>query len=294
VYNALSPFMHGTVVTLAKVVNVLFKGLILLWSGSMINRLVSSFMLPTVFEEMGLYSSLGKSVFGKFRDGKNMVCSLAGYVSNVMVSQPASSQNACYDDVSLGTLDLLTPMGCLLFVKTTRAVCGFRVAGPIVDAVSSPLMDANLAGVVHNFANAVLSSVVQLSEVTYLRCVRHESEAALMCIPDLEPVYVFLSTGLNSTGYLMDSDNWLNVVFVIVQNTLGLAAIEWQPAPAPRRADIAVESGPRAVEGGAVSFQTDDYSGVEGPVDQVSDGGHGWESGGLRRAGRAEDRVMAE
>ena len=224
-YNVfLGPFMQGTVVTLAQVVNILFKGLIPLWNGSVffINRLVSGFMLPTVFEEMGLFISLGKSVFGL---GRSMVYSLAGYVSNVVVDCPASSQDACYD-VGLRTLDLLTPMenvrdGVRVFVKMTRLVCGF--VDPIVDAVSYPLMDANLGGMVHNLANAVLYFVVQVAEVTYLRCSRHGSEAALMCTPDLEPFYAFLSAGINSAGYLVD--NWLDVLFVIVQNTLGFTTI---------------------------------------------------------------------
>jgi len=224
-YNAFfGPFMQGTVVTLAQVVNILFKGLVPIWNGAIffVNRVVSGFMLPTLFEEMVQFISLGKAVLGLAR---NMVISLAGYVWNVVVDCPASEQDACYD-VGLRTLDLLTPMGNVregarVFVRMTRLVCGF--VDPIVDAVSYPLMDANLAGAVHNLANAVLYFVFQLSEVTYLRCVRHGSEAALMCTPDLEPVFAFISAGLNSAGYLLD--NWLNVVFVIVQNTLGFTTI---------------------------------------------------------------------
>jgi hypothetical protein len=99
----------------------------------------------------------------------------------------------------------------------TRLICGF--VDPIVDAVAYPLMDANLAGMVHNLVNAVLYFVVQLSEVTYLRCIRHGSEGALMCTPDLEPVYAFLSAGLNSAGYLVD--NWLDVVCHFMTSSCG-------------------------------------------------------------------------
>ena len=237
-YNAyLGPFMQGTVVVLAQVFNIVFKGLIPLWNGLIffVNRLVSGFMLPTVFEELGLFISLGQSVLAL---AKNSVLALASFVSSVVVDCPPSSQDACYD-VSLRTLDLLTPManirdGASVFVKMTRTVCGY--ADPIVDAVSYPLMDANLAGAVHNLGNAILYFFFQLSEVTYLRCLRHGSEAALMCTPDMEPVYTFLAAGLNSAGYLLD--NWLDVIFVIVQNTLGFATISCSDQSTPSTLDI--------------------------------------------------------
>ena len=236
-YNAyLGPFMQGTVVTLFQALNIAFKGIVPLWNGSVffISRLVSGFMLPTVFEQLDPFISLGGVVLSLVKHG---VLSLSAYVSSVVVDCPASSGDACYD-VSLRTLDLLTPMadvreGAKVFVQMTRSVCGY--ADPIVDAISYPLMDANLAGAVHNIGNAALYFFVQMSEVTYLRCLRHGGEAALMCTPDAEPVYTFLSSGLTSLGYLID--NWLDVVFVIVQNALGFQTISCSAQAVPTTLD---------------------------------------------------------
>jgi hypothetical protein len=224
-YNAyLGPFMQNTLVALAEIVNMLFRGLIPVWNGLMffIGRLLGGFVVPVLYDQFNLILSLSTTVVVMM---KHLVLSAAAYVGSVVVNCPAAEGDACYD-VSRRTLDLMTPMrdvqaATRVFVRMTRLVCGS--ASPVVDAVTYPLIDNNLGGAVHNLANAALYWLVQLSDVTYLRCTRHGGEGALMCTPDMEPIYTFLVAGLRSLGFLFN--NWLDVVFVIVQNTLGFATV---------------------------------------------------------------------
>jgi hypothetical protein len=85
----------------------------------------------------------------------------------------------------------------------------------------------NLATGLHKIINAVLYGMVQVPAVTFERCQRHGSEYALMCTPDLEPVFAQLTSGVSDLGRL--ADNWLNAVYVIVQGVLGYASHACDP-----------------------------------------------------------------
>ena len=74
-------------------------------------------------------------------------------------------------------------------------------------------MDLNFATGLHNLVNAVLFLLVQIPDMTYLRCLRYCGEGQLKCAPDLEPFFAFLVAGLTSLGTLVD--NWLDVIYVV-------------------------------------------------------------------------------
>ena len=109
-------------------------------------------------------------------------------------------------------------------------------------------MDLNFATGFHKIMNAVLYLAIQMPHVTHLRCSRHASEGALMCTPDFEPVFDFLVSGIRDMGYMVN--NWANVVYVIVQNSLGISKITCDPnvvSPALDPASGAPGTPPRAL-----------------------------------------------
>jgi hypothetical protein len=56
-----------------------------------------------------------------------------------------------------------------------------------------------------------------------------------MCTPDLEPVFVFFASGVRSMGFFLN--NWLNVLYVIVQGVLGWSQISCSATLIPSTMD---------------------------------------------------------
>jgi hypothetical protein len=56
--------------------------------------------------------------------------------------------------------------------------------------------------------------------VTVLRCARHGSGNLIMCLPDFEPAFNLLNSGIRSWG--KGYDNWLNVASIIIQRSLDI------------------------------------------------------------------------
>jgi hypothetical protein len=56
-----------------------------------------------------------------------------------------------------------------------------------------------------------------------------------MCTPDLEPVFVFLASGVRSLGFFLN--NWLNVLYVIVQGVLGWSEVSCAGSLVPSSMD---------------------------------------------------------
>jgi hypothetical protein len=222
-YNAfVGPFVQNTLVQGLRVFNIVFKGAIPLWNGSIfiLSSIMQGYIFPTLTTEMLALQQVGISLYSLCR---HLVLAIFSWLQTVIVNCPLASGDACFD-LTDRTLDLVTPMADVrntivsLFSITGR-VCDPLT--PIVDILSFPLMDLNLAKGIHNIINAVLYLFVQLPEVTYLRCNRHGSAGHLMCTPDLEPVFAFLVTGLRDLGRMFD--NWMEVIFVVVQGVLGIS-----------------------------------------------------------------------
>lgn len=221
-YNAfLGPFVNTTIVDSLDLLNTVFKGIIPLWNGSFffINRLLSGYFIPTLITESVTLGRIGVSIYSF---SKHLSLSLFGWVQTVVVACPASEGDACYSLVDR-TLDIVTPMSDVRnvvghFVGIVRNVCD--PITPLFDIATFPFMDLNLAKGLHNIVNAILYIVVQMPEITHLRCSRHKDEGVLMCTPDMDPFFSFLVTGIRDLGRMID--NWIEVVFVIMQGILGL------------------------------------------------------------------------
>jgi hypothetical protein len=223
-YNAfLGPFIHTTVVGTVGLFNTVFKGIIPLWNGVFffISRLISGFFLPTMIQES---LTLGRAGLAVYSFSKHASLSLFAWVQQAVVSCPVSDGDSCFELIDR-TLDIVTPMADIrdivgYFVMIIRNICD--PITPIFDIITFPLMDLNLAKGVHNIVNAVLYVVVQMPEITYLRCNRHGGEMILMCTPDMDPFFSFLVTGIRDVGRMVD--NWIEVVFVIIQGILGFTS----------------------------------------------------------------------
>ena len=223
-YNAtLGPFLNTTVVWALRILNVVFRGTVPLWNGTIfiVSRIMQGFVFPTLTTEILVVEQIGISLYSLCR---HIVLAVFDWLNTLVVTCPEASGDACFD-LAGRTLDLVTPLMDLR--NTVMAV--FTITGsvcdplkPALDMVAYPLMDLNLARGLHNLVNAALYLVAQVPEVTHIRCSRHGSEGFLMCTPDLNPVFTFLVAGLRDVGRMLD--NWLEVIFVIVQTVLGVSS----------------------------------------------------------------------
>ena len=223
-YNAfLGPFLHGTVVQILELSDLVFRGLVPLWNAAFffVSRVLQGWLVPTMVQEAAAFKAMGVALF---QLALHSTVSLFVWVQSVVVSCPLERGDACFD-LNGRTLDLVTPMadlrdGVAALTGFVRGVCS--VASPVLDIATYPFMDLNFATGLHKLANAVLFAVVQVPEVTFERCQRHGAEQALMCTPDLDPVFGQLASGVSDLGRMVD--NWLNAVYVIVQGVLGWAS----------------------------------------------------------------------
>jgi hypothetical protein len=232
-YNAfMGPFIHNTVVQALKLFNEAFKGVVPLYNAFLfiVGRVMQGFIFPTLTTEFLAVQQIGVSLFSLCR---NLVLSIFAWLQTVVVSCPDASGDACFD-LSDRTMDLVAPMAdvrntiAALFGIFDRVCNPFR---PVSDILAYPFMDLNLAKGIHNIINAVLYFVVQMPEVTYIRCKRHASAGYLMCTPDLEPVFIFLVQGLRDLGRMLD--NWMEVVFVVVQGVFGVSTSQCEACAPP-------------------------------------------------------------
>ena len=236
-YNGyLGPFIHGTIVNILYLTNTLYRGIIPLWNGIIffVSQLFQGYLVPTAITESSTIVKLGTFIFSL---AKHLSYSCFQWISAVVVDCPVANGDACFD-VAGRTFDLMTPMADLRgvviqAVALSGRVCGF--ASPIVDILTYPFMDINFASAVHKIVNAVIYAPVQLAHVTYLRCDRHGGESLLMCTPDMEPAITFLTSGFRDMGYFFN--NWINIIYVIVQGALGFEQISCTPQLAPSSLD---------------------------------------------------------
>jgi len=119
--------------------------------------------------------------------------------------------------------DFLTPMGHMRtfsawVVKWVGEMCNI-LSGPL-DLITFPLMDINFAKFVHFFLNSILYLIFHLPAVTYERCAQFAADGAIMCVPDLNPVFNMLTSSFHYLG--MCIDNWLDVFILIIEGTLGI------------------------------------------------------------------------
>ena len=124
-------------------------------------------------------------------------------------------ENRVFDMLSsLGQVRMIVALG----KELADGFCS-ALAAPI-DALIFPLLDLNFALGVHNLWNFALQLLVVVPHTTYERCAQAKSDTfgIMMCIPDAEPIFHYLTAGVADLGRAVD--NWVNVLLLIIQNLL--------------------------------------------------------------------------
>lgn len=126
-------------------------------------------------------------------------------------------------------LDVVTPMAHIrnTVAHLARWVGNVACAQLVLplDILIAPWMDITFAKAVHNLVNAVVYTFVQVPVVTQARCKKyynstqqHQDPGIIMCIPDFEPTFQFLVTGLRLLGQALDT--WLNIILLVVRTVV--------------------------------------------------------------------------
>ena len=218
-YNGnVGPWVHATVLLPLKVTDVLLRALLPLWdSGVWFSKaLAVQGLLPLLVDEAQTVLRMATSLLN-----------LAGHLSDALLAWVESffCVGAACLHPEKGVLDLMTPMGDVrefvaLGGKLARGICG-TLAAP-VDLLLFPLLDLNLAEAVHHLANAAAQLLTVVPRATAERCRLAAGVGApfdaLLCTPDLAPVFHLLAAALGSLG--MALDNWLNVALAIVETVV--------------------------------------------------------------------------
>lgn len=144
---------------------------------------------------------------------------LSDYIATFAYGCDQPITDACYDP-GLRVYDFITPMkdarSMAVAVRSFLGGICARGASP-VDIALYPLMDINSAKAVHNIANAILFTLIQIPSVTVQRC-NNQGKDLIMCLPDFEPPINMLVAGLRNLGDVLD--NWIDVTSIIVQVNL--------------------------------------------------------------------------
>lgn len=216
-YNAaLGPFLTATLVWPLQVVDILLRALLPLWDAGIwwVKALLFQGVLPIVLQEIRVVLKIATTLFDLAHDWAEATKTFSDLFRCV--------GEACLVQESR-TFDLLSGMGQLRqLVALTRELlavfCG--TLSPPLDLLIFPLLDLNFAIGVHSLWNFLLQLVTVVPHVTTVRCAMAYDNAfgTMMCIPDLEPAFNFLVAAISSFGLMID--NWVNVAFVIVQNSV--------------------------------------------------------------------------
>ena len=216
-YNAnLGPFLSYVFVWPLQVTDILVRALLPIWDAGVWwgKALLFQGLLPMALQEIKTLLKIATTLFGFAQDSANAV-------------QVFSESFRCAGEACLvpenRVFDLLSGMGQVrqlvaLARELVAAFCG-TISAP-ADLIVFPLLDLNLAIGLHNLWNFALQLVTVVPHVTTVRCAMayDNTFGVMMCIPDLEPAFNFLVAGISSLGLMVD--NWVNVAFAIVQNTV--------------------------------------------------------------------------
>lgn len=225
-YNeSYGPMLHRIVFIPLQIFDVLFSAVIPIYNGSikLVKALVSEVVLESLAANSGFVVDFGRAFASLC---KHAAVQIPGYIASVATPcDYAKEGDLCYEPGHGGrTLDLITVMADVrtMAAAVSRLALGVCAAATApLNIAMFPLMDINLAKAVHNIANSILYTVVQLPSVTALRCANHGSnEVLLMCLPDFNPPLNMLVAGVRSLGIM--ADNWIDVSSIIVQKFLRL------------------------------------------------------------------------
>lgn len=158
---------------------------------------------------------------------------------NITNTSQFNVSTRCFEP-GLRTIDLVTPMKNVRILMAWGVVFAKRNCVPLsamLDILTFPFMDINLAKAVHLIVNSFQYLLVQLPIITEERCLYSKRVPlddgglydTVMCIPDFEPFADFLAGGLRHLGYMID--NWIAIIYVISQEYVGLGSPSCSPLP---------------------------------------------------------------
>ena len=218
IYNeSVGPLVNLVVLTPLRILDLLLRALIPIWNSTVwaIKALLVQGLLPVLVKDVGTVVRMAASLV-------SLATHLALAFAEFFMSFQCDGL-ACLQPEK-GVLDLMTSMGdvrelALLGTQLLRDFCS-KLAAPL-DMLTYPLTDIHLAEGVHNLVNAVFQLLVVIPRNTIVRCLEKEDNqfGVLMCTPDMAPFFHMLAAGLSSLG--LAADNWLNVVFVIIETVVG-------------------------------------------------------------------------
>ena len=185
-----------------------------------------------------------------FNTGKYFMVSIISYVTRLRGEcDIRTGLDAVYNATSIGdkvlcfvpgtrNFDLVNPFAELRVVVAYMLVLSRRACGLMsvpLDAVSLPFLDSNMGLAVHNFVNAILYWLVSMPLTTIQRCQVSKDigtvgwRALLFCLPDVAPGFSYLVASIRYAGRL--TDNTLNLIWILILNTLNLNAPRCAPVP---------------------------------------------------------------
>jgi hypothetical protein len=218
--DPIGPVLHSAVIAPLELINTLlipFVGIynFIVW---VTVQLWSHVVLSEVIRDFQLFQNLAVSL-ASF--AKHMTLNAVDYTKTVAVACPVEQGSACFE-AGKRVFDFITLMVDLKYVSGNLTTIGHNMCagmnGPL-QIGAYPFIDINFAKGIHNLLNGILFTVIQVPAITVLRCARNPGDV-IMCLPDFEPSFNMLTTGLRSLG--MGLDNWINVASIIVQRTVGL------------------------------------------------------------------------
>lgn len=239
-YNGnIGPYVHQLVVVPLQVTDILLRGVLPIWNSAwwFTKAIGVQGFLPIIIKQIELLYKMATTLINLVR---HLVEALTVFVTAFYCDGAA----CLYPEK--GVLDVLSSLGdarefCALGVQLFRAFCGL-LAAP-VDLVLYPLLDLNLAEGLHNLANSAIQLLIVTPWATTVRCALKGGNEydILMCTPDFAPFFNFLVAGVSSLGLALD--NWANIAFLIVQETLTGSSPVCDPAASGMIPDLVVASG---------------------------------------------------
>jgi len=251
--NGLGYMVYLLVIAPIEIAHTVFGVLLPIWNGALwlLGRIAIYIVFPVIqaspneipllLENISLFAaSLGFSLFALVENILECVVWDNSIDDNGQIPFAEPSMQ-CIANSNHITLDLMTPG--LYMRNSMRSLVAVlagscSVATPLLEVLLYPALDYNFYKTIHCSVQAVLHAVVALPIMTYQRCeygkTQHgggfgDTERAVMCMPDWTPMANIVSAAFRALGQFLD--NWLNVVLMVVEKSVGLAVDVCSTAP---------------------------------------------------------------
>jgi hypothetical protein len=221
--DPVGPVLHNAVIAPLELVNTMlipFIGIynFIVW---ITVQLWTNVVLSEVIRDFEHFKNLAG---GMASFAQHMTMNFLAYLKTVSITCPLEQGSLCFEP-GKRVFDFLTPMVDLRTISRSVVIIGHNMCagmnGPL-EIAAYPLLNINFAKGVHHIFNAILFTTIQVPAITVLRCARNPNDV-VMCLPDFEPSFNMLTTGLRSLG--MGIDNWIDVSSIIIQKTIGISDV---------------------------------------------------------------------